>query len=126
MSVRSGRDERGSGTVLTGVIALCLVVATIGAVWVIGWVTSINRAARLADLAAISGAHAINAGRDGCDEAERVADEHGGRIADCTVKGSAPSFVLVIEVAMPLRPAHRLPGAPTLARGEAAAGPGER
>lgn len=116
-------DEHGSGTVLTATIALCLTFGALVGVWVIGWGSSHQRATRVADLAALAGADATASGGDGCSEARRVADRNGGSVSRCTLKGEAPSFVLVVEVTVPLRPRITLAGAPTTVRAEAAAGP---
>lgn len=122
--IQRGRSDRGSGTILTATLALCLGFGTLVGVWVIGWSSSHQRATRIADLAALAGADAIASGGDGCAEARRVAERNGGSVSRCTLKGEAPSFVLVVEVKVPLRPRIALPGAPTTVRGEAAAGPG--
>lgn len=119
---RSRHRDRGSGTVLTATVAMCLVGATFLAVWAIGWTMSVHRAGRAADLAAISAARAIQGGRDGCTEARRVAARNGAEVTGCTLRGEAPSFVVVVRARTELRPG--LPGGRRHATGEAAAGPG--
>lgn len=116
--------QRGSGTVLTGVIAAGLVGFLLLGLWLIGWVTSVHRAGRVADLAALAGAQAQAAGRDACATARETARRNGAEVTSCTLKGSGTtSFVLLVETSTPLRPAISLPGAPRQALGAAAAGP---
>lgn len=119
------RDDRGAGTVLIAVVIMALALATLGAAWMVGWVTSVHRADRLADLAALAGAEATSSGRDGCAAARQVAGRNGGRVDECELRGQVPSFVLVVKVSTPLRPEIRLPRAPRRALGSAAAGPGQ-
>ncbi|MGA4506404.1 Rv3654c family TadE-like protein [Propionibacteriaceae bacterium G1746] len=116
--------ERGAGTVLTATVALVIVAATLVGVWAVGWVTSHHRAARIADLAALAGAEAIARGADGCATARATARRNGGTVRDCTTRGTAPSFVLVVTVSTPLRPEIRGPGVPRTASATAAAGTG--
>lgn len=115
--------DRGSGTVLTGIILLAIAGGTVLAVWVVGWVNSFQRAQRIADLSAVAGAHAVAGGRDGCAAARKTAHRNGGEVVACTVTGEAPSFVVLVEVNATLRPAVRVAGAPRRVSGTAAAGP---
>lgn len=116
------RSQRGSGTVLSVMIMLGLVGIMLVSAWSIGWITSFHRAHRIADLAAVAGAHAIVAGQDGCAAAKQTALRNGGEVITCTLRGEMPSFVLVIETSTPLRPVIDIPTAPLRAVGAAAAG----
>ena len=40
-------------------------------------------------------------GGDACAEAEKVADENGGRLTGCEVRGERPRFVVEVTVALP-------------------------
>lgn len=117
------RSDRGSGTVLSASIIIGLMGFMLLVVWSIGWINSFHRAHRIADLAAIAGAHAVAAGHDGCDAAKESARRNGGEVTSCTLRGDMPSFVLVVETATPLRPVIDIASAPLHAVGAAAAGP---
>lgn len=120
------RGDRGAGSVLTAMVALGLCGALLLGAWVVGWVSSVHRAGRVADLAALAGAGAAAAGGDGCARAREVAVRNGGRVETCTLRGEPPAFVLVVEVSVRLAPRIEVPGAPRRAWGSAAAGPEQR
>jgi len=120
----TGRD-RGAGSILTAALAVCIALGVVWGAWVIGWVTSVHRAGRIADLAAIAGAQAAMAHQtDHCETARAVATRNRGRVVECRLEGEIPSFVLRIEVETDLTPSITLPGTPRVALGRAVAGPG--
>ena len=87
-------DQRGSATVLvvglTGVlVTVTLLVAVIG-----GVIADQRRVEAAADLAALAGAGAVQAGADGCTAARRVAGRNGGILRRCAVDGD----VVTVEV----------------------------
>jgi len=81
------RRSRGSAAVLavglTGVlVTVTVLVAALG-----GVVADQRRVEAAADLAALAGAGAAQAGRDGCAAAQRTATRNGGRVRRCAVDG---------------------------------------
>ena len=113
-----GRGARGSATVLAAVLVAVLVVVLLLVVVVCGAVVDRRRAASAADLAALAGAAAWQAGRDGCGAARSVARRNGAELGSCRVLGED---VLVETVA-------RTPpvlGARLTVRARARAGPGQ-
>ncbi|MGA4668951.1 Rv3654c family TadE-like protein [Propionibacteriaceae bacterium Y1923] len=108
---------------MSGTLALGLVGFMLLGLWAIGWIASAHRAHRIADLAALTGAHTLTQGGDPCAAARETARRNGGEVTTCTLKGDAVSFVLLVEASTPLRPAITLPGVPRRAWGAAAAGP---
>lgn len=109
--------ERGSATVL--VVAVSGLLMVIGAA--LGVVAAMVQAHRVAqagaDLAALAGAHALAAGRDGCLDARRIASANHARLASCRVDGR--DLVVTVVAAGP----HWLGQRADLS-GEARAGPG--
>lgn len=85
---RSGRrGSRGSAAVLTvgltGVLlTVSVLVAALG-----GVVADQRRVEAAADLAALAGAGAAQAGREGCAAAQRTAARNGGQVRRCAVDG---------------------------------------
>ena len=84
---RLGGVQRGSATVLAvsfiGLLALVTVLVTA----VAGAVADRRRVASAADLAALAGAGAVQAGRDACAAAESVAWRNDAVLVRCTVAG---------------------------------------
>lgn len=119
-SRRPVRSERGSGTVLTAIIVMFVVGATFVGVWIVGWLVSIQRAGRAADLASLAGASAHVHGKDECAAARAIARENGGEVTSCEVTGDARDFVVRVEVRSELRP--HVTGGPKWAVRDAVAG----
>ena len=87
-----------------------------------GYLLGYHRARAAADLAALSGAAAIQQGRDGCAEARRLAAANGARLADCDQVGDQVDFVITVRVTVAVR--SRMPGLPRHDRGRGARRPG--
>jgi secretion/DNA translocation related TadE-like protein len=88
------RDQRGSAAVLvvalTGVlVTVAMLVAGLG-----GVVADQRRVEAAADLAALAGADAAQAGRDGCAAAQRTAARNGGQVRRCAVDGEVVTVVV--------------------------------
>lgn len=113
-------DDRGSGTGLTAALVLFIVGATVVGVWIAGWLASLQRAARAADLAALAGASAHVRAADECEAARRVARANEAEVVECEVEGDARDFVVRVEVRSELRP--HVSAAPRWALGRATAG----
>lgn len=91
------QDERGAATVfgvaLIGLLAaFALACCTVGSV-----IASHRQAESAADLAALAGAQAEQAGRDGCAAAAGIAAANGARLTDCQRAG----FDVLVRVAVP-------------------------
>lgn len=71
------------GTVLVAVLVVVTVVITV----VGGAVADRRRVASAVDLAALAGASAVQAGRDGCAAARALARRNGARMTSCSVHG---------------------------------------
>jgi secretion/DNA translocation related TadE-like protein len=116
----AARDQRGSGTVLTAAAMMGVIVTTLIALVVIGWVGSSRKARSAADLASLAGAYAIAAGKDACPAAERSAVSNGGTLEACSVQRNGTDFVVSVQVSVPVTP--NLPGGPKRTRADATAG----
>jgi secretion/DNA translocation related TadE-like protein len=81
------RAERGSASVLAVVLVGALSVAAVLVAAVGAVVADQRRVASAADLAALAGAAAVQAGRDGCARAGAIAHRNAARIASCVVSG---------------------------------------
>jgi len=92
---RLGRRGQGGGAAvlavgLTGVlVTAALLVAALG-----GVIADQRRVEAAADLAALAGAGAAQAGREGCAAAQRTAARNGGQVRRCAVDGQ----VVTVEV----------------------------
>jgi secretion/DNA translocation related TadE-like protein len=114
-------DERGSGTMLmVGVLGVLLALAT-ATIWAAGYLAAAHKARAAADLAALSGAVAIQAGADGCAAARRVAVDNGTELSACDRVGDQVDFVISVEVARPVRTG--IPGLPAQVTAVAHAAP---
>ncbi|GEM_PF-757128 len=102
-AVRAWRDERGGGSVLVAGVCFALLAVAAGVVAVMGWVAAAERAQAAADLTALAAAGAVVDGGDGCQVARSAAEENGGRLTDCQLRGQRPRFVVEVTVALPLR-----------------------
>ena len=86
-SSSDGCAERGSAAVLAVSFTAVLALVAVLVIAVAGAVTDRRRVASAADLAALAGASAVQAGRDGCPAAAAVARRNGAVLAACTVAG---------------------------------------
>lgn len=103
MTIR-GRDDRGSGTALTGAMALLLCAVMLLGVWVAGWIGSVHRGRAAADLAALAGAQAHVRSLEACPAARAVARANGASLVRCRLEGDRRDFQVVVEVRALLRP----------------------
>lgn len=82
-------------------IAAVAVVAMLAA-WVVvvvaAYVSARHTAEAAADLAAIDGARAVEAGAAGCVAAKKTAEANGGRLSACDVVNDGIEFVVAVEV----------------------------
>ena len=116
MNTGFGGNERGSGTVLVLVLIMLLCVAG-GSAALIGAAISVrHQAETAADLAALSGASALQRGASPCPVADQIAGANGAALASCRVTGE---FLDVTVRLQPRGPLARLPPA----RARARAGP---
>lgn len=98
-------DERGSGTALVMVMVLFSWVAFLVVTITGSWIWQAHLAAQTADLAALSGAHALVAGESACISAQHIADANGAKLAECNVKtNDAGEFLVKIKVSVPTHP----------------------
>lgn len=114
-------NERGSGSML--------MIGVIGALWLLGlgvmcmatYLAAIHHVRGAADLAALSGAVAVQAGEDGCAASKRVALANETSLLTCARVGDAVDFVISVKVVGSVR--LHVPGLPAKIVGFAHAGP---
>ena len=104
-------------TLAVAVVVLCVGCAAMD---LAAAVSARHRAEAAADLAAIAGAAAVGAGRDGCAAAARVAAANQAQVSTCVVASDA-SVTVAVTVLLP--PALRRLVAREGAHGLARAGP---
>lgn len=114
------RDERGSGTLLTGGVCVSLLAVAWASSLVVAWLAQISSVQDSADLAALAASAAHAQQLDGCAAAEAAAARNHSDMVECTINGDEWSFVVEVRVAQKLHPA--LPGVPRLIERVAAAG----
>jgi secretion/DNA translocation related TadE-like protein len=116
-----GMNQRGSGS--------SLMIGVIGALWLFGlgvmcmatYLAAVHHVRGAADLAALSGAVAVQAGEDGCAASRRVARANETSLLTCDRVGDAVDFVISVKVVGSVR--LHVPGLPTKIIGVAHAGP---
>jgi secretion/DNA translocation related TadE-like protein len=97
---RPGRaSERGSASVLALPLLGALAVTTVLLGLVAGAVVAQRQAAAAADLAALAGAAALQAGGDGCAEAAAVTVRNGAEVVSCLVAGAELRVTVRAETA---------------------------
>lgn len=107
--VGTGRDERGSGTLLVvGGMSLVMVIAGVALV-LTAYIAAQHAAADAADLSALSGAAAHGRGEDPCAAAREVARANGVTLSTCRVSGDSFDFVVRVGVIKHVRSPPRLP-----------------
>ena len=110
-------DERGAATILAVSLASVLMLLGLAAAWV-GAVVADHRAAQAAaDLAALAGAQAVQAGQSPCVAVERVARANAAQTTRCSVVGTDVWVTVQME-------APALLGRRPTVTGRAHAGPG--
>jgi secretion/DNA translocation related TadE-like protein len=105
---------------MIGVMGVVFLMA-MGAMCMATYLTAIHQARGAADLAALSGAVAIQSGADGCSVARRVARENQTTAVSCDQTGDTIDFVISVRVARAVR--LEIPGLPTKITALAHAGP---
>jgi secretion/DNA translocation related TadE-like protein len=105
---------------MVGVMGALLLMA-MGVMCMATYLTAIQRARGAADLAALSGAVAIQSGADGCSVARRVAQANQSTAVSCDQAGDSIDFVISVRVARAVR--LGIPGLPTKITAVAHAGP---
>ena len=114
-------DERGSATLLMVGVLVVLLATGLAVICAAGYVAAAHAARAAADLAALSGAVAIESGADGCAAAGKIASDNHVRLVSCDHVGDQVEFVISVQVA------HKidlgLPGLPTEIMASAHAGP---
>lgn len=98
------RGERGSGTALTGVMALLLCAVMLLGVWSAGWIGSVHHARSAADLTALAGAQEHVRGRQACAAARAAARANHASLVRCRVDGDRRDFHVIVQVRVLLRP----------------------
>lgn len=117
MSRRSPtRGEGGAAVVMGSILVVLLTVFAVICAGLVAVVVVQRKAQAAADLAALAGAGALQAGQVPCDAAVRIAAGNGVRDVTCSVAGAVVE--VVVRVRLP-----RIPGAPVV-RARARAGPG--
>jgi secretion/DNA translocation related TadE-like protein len=112
-------DGGAAGLLTVGASAAVLAMSITALAWG-GAMVARHRADRAADIAALGGAVALQAGGDGCAAAIRLAREQGARVTSCQVVDATTVLVEVaVEVVGPAARWGRLPPA----RARARAGP---
>ena len=85
------------------------------------YLAAVHHARGAADLAALSGAVAIQAGEDGCEAAKEVARANDTSLITCDRVGDGLDFVITVQVVRRVR--LNVPGLPAEIIGSAHAGP---
>ena len=111
----AARGEQGAGAVLAVAMIGLVVTVTVGTSGAVGVVAGHRRAQSAADLSALAGATALQAGGDACQRARVIAGRNGAALQRCQVDG----FEVVVVVARSVR----LPGMPMELKARARAGP---
>ena len=124
--MRAARDERGSGTLLSGLVAVLTILGAGIVLAVSIYVLSVHRVRVAADMAALAGAQtALDAGPAAqepvaCAMATGIARDHGGTVTDCHMIMAGYQGVVTVTVQMPLQ--WRIPGLPAVVSATAHAG----
>ncbi len=116
------RSERGSGTMLMVGIMVVVVMFSLAGVCIAGYLVGVHRVRAAADLAALSGASALVADRDGCAAARRNARANDAQVVSCEHVGDAIDFVITVRAEVTV--AITVPGLPHRISAVAYAGSG--
>ena len=98
MSRQLVRSERGSGSMLMVGVMTVMVMLSLGAVCLAGYLVAVHRARSAADLAALSGAVAYSSHGDGCAAARSNARRNHARVVSCEQLGDSVEFLLSVKV----------------------------
>jgi secretion/DNA translocation related TadE-like protein len=115
------RDQRGSGSMLMIGAIGTLSLFGLGVMCMATYLAAVHHARGAADLAALSGAVAVQAGQDGCAAAKRVAHANKTSLLTCDRVGDAVNFVISVRVVRSVR--LNVPGLPDKITSSAHAGP---
>lgn len=99
---RSGRGQRGAGTVLVAMSMLVVLVVATVAFLVLTYAGAQRSCNGAADLAALAGASALVGGQDACATSAKIAAENDARVVRCEVSGDSIDFVVSVTVERPL------------------------
>jgi secretion/DNA translocation related TadE-like protein len=83
---------------------LVLVLAAAVAFTLASWAACLHRASNAADLAALAGAAAHQAGHSACAQANGSATANHAVITGCQVQSNSVDFLVRVSVSVPLRP----------------------
>ena len=114
-------NQLGSGSILMVGVMGALSLFGLGVMCMATYLAAVHHVRGAADLAALSGAVAVQAGEDGCAAATRVAQANETSLLTCDRVGDAVDFVISVRVAG--RVGLNIPGLPTKIIGFAHAGP---
>jgi secretion/DNA translocation related TadE-like protein len=98
----TGRDQRGTATVLAVSVAGILLLVALALIALGGLVVAQRRAATAADLAALAGATAVQQGSGGCDVAAELARRNGALLVSCRRRGSDLQLRVEVRVDLPI------------------------
>ncbi|MGJ6979802.1 Rv3654c family TadE-like protein [Aestuariimicrobium soli] len=126
---RGQSGERGVGTVLTAVVMMAIVAATVFGLWGLGWLRGHAIAADAADSGALAAARAYAADPEAdswaaCQRGAAAVVRNGATAVNCVFEGDETSFVVTVTAEVKLWPRISLPGAPRRVQVTALAGSG--
>lgn len=101
--------ERGSGTLLAVAVVIVAGLAALVLLVVSGYVAAVHRARGVADLVAVSGALAVDQGREACPVARKASRRNGVKLISCRVSGDSLDYVVSVEIALQVESPSGLP-----------------
>jgi secretion/DNA translocation related TadE-like protein len=116
-----GMDQLGSGSILMIGVLGALSLFGFGVMCMATYLAAAHHVRAAADLAALSGAVALQAGEDGCAASRGAARANETSLLTCDLVGDAVDFVISVKVVDTVR--LNVPGLPTKIIGFAHAGP---
>jgi secretion/DNA translocation related TadE-like protein len=116
-----GVDQLGSGSILMIGVMGALSLFGLGVMCMATYLAAVHHVRGAADLAALSGAVAVQGGEDGCAASRRVARANETSLLTCDRVGDAVDFVISVKLVGSVR--LDIPGLPTKIIGSAHAGP---
>ena len=114
-------DQLGGGSILMIGVMGALSLFGLGVMCMATYLAAVHHVRGAADLAALSGAVAVQAGEDGCAASKRVALANETSLLTCARVGDAVDFVISVKVVGSVR--LHVPGLPAKIVGFAHAGP---
>ena len=114
-------SELGNATTLMVGFMGVVVALSSAALVIAGYAVGYHRARAAADLSALSGAAALQQGREPCAQAALTAKQNGARVGRCNQVGDAVDFVVTVRVSVAV--STRIPRLPRIVAVEAHAGP---